>query len=70
MDLAPPARKGLRLRPHPHHRTADTPPTLSREFETTTRPTTPSFISTRIVDNSCGEEDDLDNGNGTMSLAK
>ncbi|KZP26468.1 P-loop containing nucleoside triphosphate hydrolase protein [Athelia psychrophila] len=32
----------------------------SREFETTTRTTTPGFNSTRTADNSFGDEDDLD----------
>ena len=36
----------------------------SREFETTTRPTTPGFSSTRTADNSFGDEDDLEGPNG------
>ena len=36
----------------------------SREFETTTRTTTPGISGTRTADNSFGDEDDLEGGVG------
>lgn len=36
----------------------------SREFETTTRTTTPGFSSTRTADNSFGDDDELEGGTG------